>query len=88
MLWQHSQKVVENKNLENSFNSLKVISSITFAGLFLLAMPFITISAEAEEKSQFNTPSVYSTNIVATEIEMIEEDTKYINSIREHYHLD
>ena len=75
--------------MENSFNSLKVISSITLAGLSLLAMPFVTISAEAEEKSQLNTQaSVYSTNFAVAEIEMIEEDTRYINSIREHYHLD
>jgi hypothetical protein len=71
--------------MENSFNSLKAIGSITFASLSLLAMPFLTISAEAGEDDHKS--SVHPTNIVET-IDMIDEDVAYIDTIREHYHLD
>ncbi len=72
--------------MENSFNNLKAIGSITFASLSLLAMPFVTISAEAGEDDRKS--SVHPTNIVAEAIDMIDEDAAYIDTIREHYHLD
>ncbi|MCC0178840.1 hypothetical protein I4641_17875 [Waterburya agarophytonicola K14] len=76
--------------MNNAFNNLKAISSITVASFSLLAMPFVTISAEAsEEKSQFGSQlAINQTHIIDTEIDMTDDDSVYINNMREHYHLD
>ena len=71
-------------------NSLKAIGSITAATLSLIAIPFISISAEAvEEKTRSNRLSHNDPeNNVLTSIQMTDEDIDYINALRDHFHLD
>ena len=84
------QQSIEDNNVESSFNSLKTISSLAIASFSLIAIPFVTISAEAtEEKSKLDSQlSAKQTHLVSTEIEMTDEDATYIYNMREHYHLD